>query len=214
VINDSKSKLPPRAQALHDAAEEQRNVCCNWLLSMMTVSSEKTRTKDDLRAESIRRLKVSKSAFDFAWIDATKSLGPPSVRTAAAIKQENGKDASVLAVAATLTCGTNALRASYKRSSSSGLGVLGASRKNEALRCYGRLPSKTQDVFACDRLGIARQIEIGAVWRAHSRSSAAGRFRPLRDFVGLESIWKIQFSNSHNDGIGIFPLPRTRHLCV
>jgi hypothetical protein len=42
---------------------------------MMTVSSEKTRTKDDLRAESIRRLKVSKSAFDFAWVDATKSLG-------------------------------------------------------------------------------------------------------------------------------------------
>jgi hypothetical protein len=78
-----------------------------------------------------------------------------------------------------------------------------------------RLPSKTQDVFACDRLGIARQIEIGAVLRAHSRSSAAGRFRPLRDFVGLESsIWKIQFSNSHNDGIGIFPLPRTRHLFV
>jgi hypothetical protein len=105
------------------------------------------------------------------------------VRTATAIKQENGKDASVLAVAATLTCGTNALRASYKRSSSSGLGVLGASRKNEALRCYGRLPGKTQDVFACDRLGIARQVEIGAVWRAHSlRPSRARRNRgqPLR----------------------------------
>jgi hypothetical protein len=36
----------------------------------MASSSVKTRTKADLRSEAIERFKVSKNAFDFAWIDA------------------------------------------------------------------------------------------------------------------------------------------------
>ena len=75
MTNDLKHKLPPRAQALHDAAERQRTLCCEWLLYIMKASSERTRTKDDLRAEAIRRFKVSKSAFDFAWIDAIEKSG-------------------------------------------------------------------------------------------------------------------------------------------
>jgi molybdopterin-biosynthesis enzyme MoeA-like protein len=41
----------------------------------MTVSSVRTRTKDDLRAEAIERFKVSKNAFDFAWISAIERTG-------------------------------------------------------------------------------------------------------------------------------------------
>jgi hypothetical protein len=41
----------------------------------MSASSVRTRTKDDLCAEAIERFKVSKSAFNFAWIDAVERSG-------------------------------------------------------------------------------------------------------------------------------------------
>ena len=42
---------------------------------IMAASSEKTRTKADLRDEAIERFAVSKSAFDFAWIWAIEETG-------------------------------------------------------------------------------------------------------------------------------------------
>ena len=42
-------KLPPSAQAAHDTAKAQHNLCLDWLLYIMTSSSGRTRTKDDLR---------------------------------------------------------------------------------------------------------------------------------------------------------------------
>jgi hypothetical protein len=41
----------------------------------MASSSVKTRTKADLRSEAIELFKVSKNAFDFAWIDAIEKTG-------------------------------------------------------------------------------------------------------------------------------------------
>jgi hypothetical protein len=41
----------------------------------MRASPVKTRSKDDLRAEAMRDLKVSKSSFDEAWIGAIEELG-------------------------------------------------------------------------------------------------------------------------------------------
>jgi hypothetical protein len=41
----------------------------------MAASSEKTRTKADLRDEAIERFAVSKSAFDFAGIWAIEETG-------------------------------------------------------------------------------------------------------------------------------------------
>jgi hypothetical protein len=47
------NKLSPRQQAEFNAAEGQRRLCRDWLLYIMTASSEKTRTKADLRDEAI-----------------------------------------------------------------------------------------------------------------------------------------------------------------
>ena len=41
----------------------------------MRASPTKTRSKDDLRAEAMRDLKVSKNSFDSAWIGAIEELG-------------------------------------------------------------------------------------------------------------------------------------------
>ena len=69
------NKLSPRQRAACDAAAAQRRLCRDWLLYIMSSSPERTRTKADLRAEAIERLKVSKSAFDFAWIWAIEETG-------------------------------------------------------------------------------------------------------------------------------------------
>jgi hypothetical protein len=58
------NKLSSHRQALYEAADAQRKLCRDWLLYIMSASSERTRTKDDLRAEAIERFRVSKSAFD------------------------------------------------------------------------------------------------------------------------------------------------------
>jgi hypothetical protein len=67
--------LPPHSQALHDKAEEQRRLCRDWLISLMSKSRQKPATKEALRNEAIRRWGVSKSAFDFGWISAIEHTG-------------------------------------------------------------------------------------------------------------------------------------------
>jgi hypothetical protein len=69
------NKLSPRQRAACDVADAQRRLCRDWLLYVMSSSPEKTRTKADLRAEAIERFKVSKSAFDCAWIWAIEETG-------------------------------------------------------------------------------------------------------------------------------------------
>ena len=67
------NNLSPRQQVACDLAERQ--LCRDWLLYIMAASSEKTRTKADLRDEAIERFAVSKSAFDFAWNWAIEETG-------------------------------------------------------------------------------------------------------------------------------------------
>jgi hypothetical protein len=75
VPNSPKNKLSPHKQALYDAARKQRMLCVDWLLYIMASSSVKTRTKEDLRAEAMKRFKVSKKAFDEAWIITIERTG-------------------------------------------------------------------------------------------------------------------------------------------
>ena len=68
-------KLPPHMLALFEKAQAERKLCREWLIRIMRASPIKTRSKDDLRAEAMRDLKVSKSSFDDAWIGAIEELG-------------------------------------------------------------------------------------------------------------------------------------------
>jgi hypothetical protein len=61
-------------QAFVDEAELQRKLCRNWLLDAMS-GSEKTQTKNGLRAEATERFKVSKSAFERAWTSVGEEIG-------------------------------------------------------------------------------------------------------------------------------------------
>jgi hypothetical protein len=72
---DAKKQIVAHRQALYDAARKQRMLCVDWLLYIMASSSVKTRTKDDLRTEAIKRFKISKKAFDGAWIQAIEKTG-------------------------------------------------------------------------------------------------------------------------------------------
>jgi hypothetical protein len=67
--------LSSHQRALYDAAEEQRKLCRDWLIYIMSASSERTRTKSELCAEAMQRFKVSKNAFDAAWIRAIEKTG-------------------------------------------------------------------------------------------------------------------------------------------
>jgi hypothetical protein len=75
ILQIRMSNPPTRPQVLYAKAHAERELCRDWLLAIMRQSPIKTRTKDDLRAESIARLNVSKSSFDFAWIDAIETTG-------------------------------------------------------------------------------------------------------------------------------------------
>jgi hypothetical protein len=68
-------KLSKRQQEASQIAERQRKLCRDWLVYVMTISSAKTRTKDDFCAEAMERFGVSKSAFDFGWIWAIEDTG-------------------------------------------------------------------------------------------------------------------------------------------
>jgi hypothetical protein len=67
--------LSPRQLAQTAKAADERKLCLDWLLEIMRASPTKRRTKDDLRSEAMRRLRVSKSSFDFAWIEAIETTG-------------------------------------------------------------------------------------------------------------------------------------------
>ena len=70
-----KNKLPPPRLALYQKAEDERQRCQDWLIRIMRASPIKTRSKDDLRAEAMHDLQVSKNAFDYAWVVAIEELG-------------------------------------------------------------------------------------------------------------------------------------------
>jgi hypothetical protein len=74
-MTSTKSKISHNRCAVYEAADVQRKLCRDWLLYIMSASSERTRTKDDLRAETIERFGVSKSAFDVAWTWAIEETG-------------------------------------------------------------------------------------------------------------------------------------------
>jgi hypothetical protein len=69
------NKLSPRQKAASETAAAQRNLCLDWLLFIMSKSSVKMRTKEDLRAEAIERFKISKQSFDVAWTWAIEETG-------------------------------------------------------------------------------------------------------------------------------------------
>jgi len=70
-----KNKLPPHRLIAYEKAETERRKCQEWLIRIMRTSQIKTRSKDDLRAEAMRELKVSKNSFDYAWVVAIEELG-------------------------------------------------------------------------------------------------------------------------------------------
>ena len=49
---------------------EERKLCHDWLLCLMSGSPEKRRTKDAVRAEAMEHFKISKSEFERAWTTA------------------------------------------------------------------------------------------------------------------------------------------------
>jgi hypothetical protein len=59
-----------RSQELSDIAAEQRRRCRDWLLPFMQGNQPKFLTKTEMREAAMRELKVSKSSFDFGWIEA------------------------------------------------------------------------------------------------------------------------------------------------
>ena len=68
-------KLPPSMLAPYEKAQAERKRCQEWLIRIMQASPVKTRSKDDLRAEAMRDLTVSKSSIDYAWVVAIEELG-------------------------------------------------------------------------------------------------------------------------------------------
>ena len=57
-----------RRQELSQKFTEKWQSCRDWLLPFMQNNQPKFLTKDELRDAAMRELKVSKNAFDFAWI--------------------------------------------------------------------------------------------------------------------------------------------------
>src|ERR1700676_3057276 len=64
-----------RRQELSQKFTEQWQSCRDWLLPFMQNNQPKVLTKDELRDAAMREFKVSKNAFDFAWIDAIERAG-------------------------------------------------------------------------------------------------------------------------------------------
>jgi hypothetical protein len=64
-----------RSEELSEKAAAERRRCCDWLLPFMQSGQPKFLTKDELRVAAMRQLNVSKSSFDFAWIDAIEATG-------------------------------------------------------------------------------------------------------------------------------------------
>ena len=64
-----------RSQELLEKAEAERRRCRDWLLPFMQDKHPKFLTKGELRVAAMRQLGISKSSFDFAWIDAIETTG-------------------------------------------------------------------------------------------------------------------------------------------
>jgi hypothetical protein len=64
-----------RREQLSEQADEERQRCHDWVLKFMCGNHPKFLTKAELRDTATRELKVSKNAFDFAWIVAIEDTG-------------------------------------------------------------------------------------------------------------------------------------------
>jgi hypothetical protein len=64
-----------RSQELSEKAAAERRRCSEWLIPFMHNGQPKFLTKDELRVAAMDQLNVSKSSFDFAWIDAIEKTG-------------------------------------------------------------------------------------------------------------------------------------------
>ena len=64
-----------RNKELSDKAADERRRCSDWLLPFMQNGQPKFATKTELRDVAMRELNVSKSSFDFGWIDAIERIG-------------------------------------------------------------------------------------------------------------------------------------------
>ena len=69
------SMTKSRSQELSEKAAAERRRCRDWLLPFMQSGQPKLLTKDELRVAALPQLDVSKSSFDFAWIDAIETTG-------------------------------------------------------------------------------------------------------------------------------------------
>jgi hypothetical protein len=69
------SVMKSRQQELSDKANEERRRCTNWLLKFMQDDQPKLVTKEELCAVAIRELNVSRSSFNFAWMNAIDIAG-------------------------------------------------------------------------------------------------------------------------------------------
>ena len=64
-----------RTEELSRNASEERRRCRDWLLPFMEPGQPRLATKAELCAVAMRELGISKSSFDFAWIDAIERTG-------------------------------------------------------------------------------------------------------------------------------------------
>ena len=64
-----------RRQELSEQFTEQWQRCRDWLLPFLQNGQPKFLTKDELRSAAMRELKVSKNAFDFAWMAVIDDTG-------------------------------------------------------------------------------------------------------------------------------------------
>ena len=64
-----------RSQELSEKANEEQRRCRDWLLPFMGGNQPKFLTKAELREAAMRELKISKSSFYFARIDAIEETG-------------------------------------------------------------------------------------------------------------------------------------------
>ena len=64
-----------RSQQLQLEAHEQYRRCAMWLRDYIRPGWPKYLTKAELRDRAIAELKVSKNAFDFAWIEVIEETG-------------------------------------------------------------------------------------------------------------------------------------------
>jgi len=64
-----------RADDLSRKAADQRRRCRLWLLQFIGEGKPRYATKSELRDAAIRELGISKSSFNFAWIDVIERTG-------------------------------------------------------------------------------------------------------------------------------------------